>query len=69
MTPMCFAESGGDRQAGPLRLLVPDLSTVDLLALALSAGAFIALFRFKTGMLVTLGVSALLGAVARLGLS
>jgi chromate transporter len=63
-----FAEVG-ERQVGPLRLLVPDLSTVDLLALALSAGAFIALFRFKTGMLVTLGGSALLGAVARLGLS
>jgi chromate transporter len=58
-----------ERQFGALRLLVPALATVDLVALALSAASFIALFRFKTGMLVTLGVSALLGAVARLALS
>ena len=55
-----------EQHVGPLRLFVPTLHTVDLLALALSAGAFIALFRFKIGMLVTLGASALLGAVARL---
>src|SRR5690606_10825467 len=58
-----------ERQLGPLRLLIPDISSVDVLALALSAGAFIALFRFKAGMLATLGVCALLGAAARLGLS
>ena len=50
---------------GPLRLLVPQLSTVDLPALALTAGAFIALFRFKTSMLATLGTCALLGVVIR----
>jgi chromate transporter len=55
-----------EQHIGPLRLFVPTLSTIDLLALALSVGAFIALLRFKVGMLVTLGASALLGAVARL---
>jgi chromate transporter len=60
-----FAEVD-ERQVGAFRLLVPDLSTVDLLALVLSAGAFLALFRFKTGMLATLFVSALVGAIARL---
>jgi chromate transporter len=63
-----FAEVD-ERHVGPLRLLVPALSTVDPLALALSAGAFLALFRFKTGMLATLGASALVGAALRLGLS
>jgi chromate transporter len=50
---------------GPLRLLVPTLATIDWLALALSAVAFLALFRFKRGMIVTLAGCALLGAVLR----
>jgi chromate transporter len=57
-----FAEVG-ERQVGPLRLLVPALSTLNVAALALTAGAFVALFRFRTGMMVTLGVSALLGVL------
>lgn len=57
-----------ERHFGPLRVFVPNLEAVDLLALALSAAAFVALFRFKTGMLTTLGASALLGLLARLWL-
>jgi chromate transporter len=58
-----------ERHVGPLRLLLPVVSTIDPVAVALSAGAFIALFRFKTGMVVTLGASALVGAVAHLVLA
>jgi chromate transporter len=63
-----FAEVG-ERQVGPLRLLVPALSTVNVAALALTAGAFVALFRFRTGMMVTLGVSAALGVLVQWALS
>lgn len=55
-------------QRGPLRLLVPDPTTIDWLALMLVLGAFVAVFRFKTRMLPTLGVTALVGAIARLAL-
>jgi chromate transporter len=58
-----------ERHVGPLRLLLPVASTIDPVAVALSVGAFIALFRFKTGMVVTLGASALVGAVAHLALA
>jgi chromate transporter len=54
-----------EQRVGPLRLLVPTLDTIDVLALALSAGAFIAMLRFKAGMLTTLGACALLGAIVR----
>jgi chromate transporter len=48
---------------GPVRLLVPDLASLDLAAAVLAVGAMIALLRFKVGMLPTLGASALLGLV------
>jgi chromate transporter len=54
-----------ETRTGPLRLLIPVVASVDLLALALSAGAFIALFRFKAGMLPTLATSALVGMLGR----
>jgi chromate transporter len=44
-----------------MRLLVPDWGTVDWLAVALAAGAFLALFRFKLGMMKTLAASAAAG--------
>jgi chromate transporter len=44
-----------------LRLLVPVWSTVDGLAVVLAAGAFLALFRFKLGMMKTLAASAAAG--------
>ncbi|QJQ96865.1 MULTISPECIES: chromate efflux transporter [Halomonadaceae] len=44
-----------------IRLLIPHLASLDLLALLLSAGAMIAIFRFKVGMLKVLGGCALLG--------
>jgi len=50
------------RQLGPLRLLVPDPATLDAAAAALSALALLATFRWKLGMLRTLGACALLGA-------
>ncbi|MGV3490207.1 MAG: chromate efflux transporter [Devosia sp.] len=50
----------GEFTAGPLRLAVPDWTSLDPLALLLSLAAAIALFRFKLGMASTL---ALFGAV------
>jgi chromate transporter len=46
-----------------LRLLVPVWSTVDWPAVVLAAGAFLALFRFKLGMMKTLAASAAAGMV------
>lgn len=46
-----------------LRLLVPVWSTVDGPAVVLAAGAFLALFRFKLGMMKTLAASAAAGLV------
>jgi chromate transporter len=50
-------------QVGLLRLYRPDLATLDLAALVIAAGAFVALFRFKLGMLRTLGLSTAVGLV------
>lgn len=55
-----------DTYFGRLRLLIPDWTTLDLMALIIAVGAFVALFRFKTGMIPTLVVSASLGLVYRL---
>ncbi|MBE0489113.1 MAG: chromate efflux transporter [Halomonas sp.] len=44
-----------------IRLLLPDVTTLDLFALLLSAGALLAIFRFKVDMLKVLGGCALLG--------
>jgi len=53
---------------GPLhaRALVPVWHTIDLAALAIGAASFAALFRFKLGMLPTLGGAMLVGAALRL---
>lgn len=56
-----FAEVS-ERHWHGLRLLVPDPATLHLGAFVLAAGAFVAMFRFKVGMLPVLGISALLGA-------
>jgi chromate transporter len=48
---------------GPVRLLVPDLRTVDWASVALAAGAAVAVLRFRVGMLPAMGASAALGLV------
>ena len=53
----------GEVRAGPLRLLAPDWTSMDPVALALAVAALIAMLRFKAGMLPTLGASAVIGAV------
>ncbi|MBI3957262.1 MAG: chromate efflux transporter [Chloroflexi bacterium] len=50
-------------QFGPLRLLIPQWRTVDSAALFIAVAAFVALFRFKLSMLITLAGSAALGIV------
>ena len=45
------------------RLLVPDWRTTDMAAVAIAAGAFVAMFRFKAGMLPTLATSAAAGLI------
>jgi chromate transporter len=51
--------------AGPLRLEVPVLSTVDPWALALAVLAGLALFRFRVGTLGVVAGSALAGVALR----
>ncbi|MET0342681.1 MAG: chromate efflux transporter [Polyangiales bacterium] len=46
---------------GPLRLLVPELASIDFAAAALAAAAMLAMLRFKVGVGITLAASALLG--------
>jgi chromate transporter len=60
-----FAEVGEQPVHG-LRLLVPDLQTINMAPAVLAAGAFVAMFRFKVGMIVTLLTSAALGLVYHL---
>ncbi len=48
---------------GPLRLYVPDWSSIDWASLLIAIAAFIALFRFKVSMLWTLGGAALAGSL------
>lgn len=54
-----------ERHVSMLRIWSPDLSTLDLWALALSIGALVAVLRFKAGMVPVLGVAALLGLATR----
>jgi chromate transporter len=49
-----------------MRLLFPDVATVDATALMIAAAAFVAMFRFKAGMIPTLAASALIGLLYRL---
>jgi chromate transporter len=53
-------------QLGPLSPSVPVLGTLDPWAALLAAGAMVAMFRFKVGMLPTLAGCAVAGAVIRL---
>jgi chromate transporter len=46
-----------------LRVLVPDLTTANFGSIAISAGAFVALFRLGWGMIQTLATCTLVGAV------
>jgi chromate transporter len=46
-----------------VRLFVPDLATVDVAAIIIAAGAFLAMFRFKAGMIATLGLSVVAGLI------
>lgn len=50
-------------RAGPLRFFAPGWDSLDWLGLAIFAGAAVAMLRFKVGMLPTLAVSAVLGAL------
>ena len=50
-----------ERHVWGLRLLLPDWNTLNLVSLILTAGALIAMLRFRTGMIPTLGVAAALG--------
>lgn len=52
-----------ERHFGPLRLFIPDFRTLDVFALLISIGAFIALLRFKISMLWTLALSAGAGMI------
>jgi chromate transporter len=52
-----------ERFVGPVRLYVPDVSSIDLAALVIAVGAFVAMFRFKVSMLWTLGGAAMVGLV------
>ncbi|MBO6633507.1 MAG: chromate efflux transporter [Parvibaculum sp.] len=54
-----------ERQISVFRLWVPDVATLDPWALALSAGALVAVLRFKVGMVPVLGVAAGLGLLVR----
>jgi len=49
------------RDVGPLRLLVPDLGSLDLPALILATSAMVAMLRYKVGMMPTLAAAAALG--------
>lgn len=61
--------SVADVSIGRLRLLVPDWATLEPAALIIAVGAFVALFRFKTGMIPTLLVNAGVGLVYRLAIA
>jgi chromate transporter len=58
-----FREVGALR-LGPLALVAPDWSSLNLPALALSAIAAVALFRFRLGILPVLGIAAAFGLAA-----
>ena len=60
-----FAEVGEWRSAG-LRLLIPDVASLDVAALVLSVAALLAIFRFGVGMLKVLGACALAGVLLSL---
>jgi chromate transporter len=48
-----------------MRLLIPVWSTIDFATLLISAGAFIALFTFRLGMITTLAAAVVAGLAYR----
>ena len=52
-----------ERQVGLVKLFVPGWETADLISLLIAIAAFIALFRFKVSMLLTLAGSAVAGLI------
>jgi chromate transporter len=61
-----FFTSVETQQFGPLRLLVTDFATVQVVPLLLALGAGFALVRFKVGLVKTLAASVLIGGVHHL---
>jgi chromate transporter len=61
-----FADVAEQHGVLGIRLLVPSLGSIDIVALIIAAAAFVAMLRFKVRMLPVLGVSAAVGIVARL---
>jgi chromate transporter len=55
-----FEEVGEERLLG-IRLLIPDLGTLQPAALVIGVASLIAIFRFHVGMLPVLGAAALAG--------
>ncbi|HUF68622.1 MAG TPA: chromate efflux transporter [Longimicrobiales bacterium] len=50
---------------GVVRTSVPQLATLDWRALIIAVGAMVAMFRFRIGMMATLGAAAIVGIVLR----
>ncbi len=57
----------GERTLGPARLPVPELASVDLFAVALAVAAFVAMRRFKVGIIPVVLASAAIGLAWKLG--
>ena len=57
---VAFADVETVNRSG-MQLLIPDWGTIDLASVTLAAGAFIAMLRFKVGMMPVILVCALLG--------
>jgi chromate transporter len=55
-----------ERTLGPARLPVPELASVDLFAVALAVAAFVAMRRFKVGIIPVVVASAAIGLVWKL---
>jgi chromate transporter len=56
----------GERRVGPVRLYVPEWSTVDLAAIGLAVAAFLALWRLRWPMLRVIAASAVVGATVHI---
>ena len=59
-------ETVEETRVSGVRLLMPHGQTLDAAALLLAAGAFVAIFRFRWGMMPTLGASVALGFAWRM---
>ena len=51
---------------GVIHTIAPELASLDLVALAITAAALIAMLRFKAGMLIVLGIAGAIGAAVPL---